>query len=279
MALKPSTNIEHWADIAKVWRELLGSPLRPHAEDIALFTKAINLWANRYARPPRALILGVTPEIYHLPWPRESTLLAVDHTQGMIDALWPGTPQQVICANWTDLPLKDNSYDIVLSDGGLSSLSYALIQQKLIPNLHRVLAGDGICVFRLYVPPEEQESPKDVFKDLFSAKIPDLNVFKLRLWMALQKDTAQGIELARVWEVLHQAVPDFSRLAEQLGWPLDHVLYLNTYRNRKQRFYFFSLNEIRHLFCHDPGGFSCKDISAPNYTFGENCPTVILHRL
>ena len=53
----------HWAEIARRWQQV-GPPLRPSVQDIAFYTRAI---ADITA--PRALILGVTPELYHLPWP------------------------------------------------------------------------------------------------------------------------------------------------------------------------------------------------------------------
>jgi hypothetical protein len=80
-------------------------------------------WIHHYGTP-RVLAFGVTPEIYRLRWPKGTNFLAVDHTQAMIGAVWPKTVQ---CTEWLALSLPKNSRDI--------------------------LSDNGMCIFRLYVPP------------------------------------------------------------------------------------------------------------------------------
>ena len=78
---------EHWSDTARLW-EQLGPPLRPSREDTEFVQSAIDAWAVG-KRAPRALILGVTPELYKLRWPAGADVLAMDHTQAMIDCVLP----------------------------------------------------------------------------------------------------------------------------------------------------------------------------------------------
>lgn len=267
----------HWQDIARLW-EQVGPPLRPSDQDIAFVKDAIGSWA-RDNGAPRALILGVTPELYHLPWPNGTDVLAVDHTQSMIDTIWPGPRNAVICADWTTMPLQTCSRNIVLCDGGVNLLAYPREHNQFVRTLHRVIASDGLCIFRLFIPPEERETSNEVLQDLLDAKIPNLNLLKLRLWMALHEDITKGIQLKQVWNAIHQVAPDFNRLASQIGWPVEHLLAINTYRNCSTRYYFIDLGDVCHLFCESPGGFTLEAVHVPTYELGEQCPTVVLRRI
>src|SRR5690606_18359058 len=125
----------------------LAPPLRPSSDDVAAYTEALR---GLDAPAPHALILGVTPELYRLPWRDGTTLLAVDSTQAMIDAVWPGDPAVAFRASWTSLPLPDASQHIVVCDGGLAMLRYPDQQRALATELRRVIAPDGLFVLRLY---------------------------------------------------------------------------------------------------------------------------------
>jgi SAM-dependent methyltransferase len=267
----------HWPNIARIWKQV-GPPLRPSLQDIAFLNDAIGSWV-RDNGAPRALILGVTPELYHLPWPNGTDVIAVDHTQGMIDDIWPGPRNAVICADWTTMPLQRGSRDIVLCDGGVHLLTYPHEHRKFVQTLHRVIASDGLCIFRLFIPPKEREEPDKILQDLLEAKISNLNLLKLRLGMALHEDITQGVQLKRVWDAIHHVAPDFNRLASLIGWPVEHLQAINTYRNCPTRYFFLSLDNVRHLFCENPGGFTFEAVHVPTYDLGERCPTVILRHI
>lgn len=263
----------HWLEIARRWHQV-GPPLRPCAQDIAYCTATVQRWAAAHGAP-RALILGVTPELYHLLWPVGTQLSAVDHTPSMIEAVWPGPRSAVLCANWTELPLDTASRDLVLCDGGLLQLSYPRDQQQLVRSLRRVLAPGGLCVFRLFVPPVRRETPEAVLRDLLDGGIANLNLLKLRLGMALQETGEGGVQLAHIWDVLRQAAPDFRQLAEQLGWPLDHLLVIDAYRDCSTRYHFLGVADVCRLFTEQPGGFSFATMNIPDYELGARCPTVV----
>ena len=76
---------DYWHNVAPQCK-LLGAPLRPATEDIGFCTAAIDAWVQSNGSP-RVLSLGVTPELYFLPWPKGTDLLAVDRTPSMIDAV------------------------------------------------------------------------------------------------------------------------------------------------------------------------------------------------
>jgi SAM-dependent methyltransferase len=266
----------HWPDIARLWQQV-GPPLRPSGQDIAILTGILSP-RGRDRGAPRALILGVTPELYSLPWPQGTDLVAADHTRGMIDVVWPGPRNAVVCADWTTLPFKDGSRDVVLCDGGIHLLSYPDSHWLFVRTLRRVVAAGGLCLFRLFIPPRRREAPGRVLDDLREGKIPNLNILKLRLGMSLQENVTRGTALGQVWNAVHEAAPDFERLASRIGWPLDHLLAINTYRNSEIRYHFLDLDEVRRLFCDDPGGFELVTIQVPTYELGDRCPTIVLRR-
>ena len=148
---------------------------------------------------------------------------------------------------------------------------------RFVATMRRILAPSGICVFRLFVPPAQRESIETVMSDLFEGQIPSLNILKLRLGMALQRDATEGVELACVWNELRRAAPDFTALAKRLGWSLPHLLAIDSYRNCAKRYHFLTVDDVTHFFC-DDGGFVCESISTPTYELGERCPTIVLRR-
>jgi SAM-dependent methyltransferase len=265
-----------WPEIARQWRQV-GPPLRPHAQDVDFVHKAV-LDEHRSGEPPRVLLLGVTPELYRLPWPPGTDVLAVDRTQAMIDLVWPGPSGSVRCADWLAMALPDASRDVVLCDGGLHLLAYPQEQRRLAGLLARVLCDGGLCILRLYVPPERREPPTAVLEDLLAGRVPDLNFLKLRLWMALLDDPAEGVELGAVWQAVHEVAPDPAALAARIGWPLDHVLAIDAYRGSRARYHFVTVDQALRTFCGAQGDFEPTDIWVPSYGLGEQCPTVVLQR-
>ena len=266
----------HWPEIARQWQQV-GPPLRPAEQDIGFCSDAVGEWI-RHRGAPRVLLLGVTPELYRLPWPTGTDFLAVDRTQAMIDTVWPGPREAVRCTDWLALALPDGSRDIVLCDGGLHLLAYPHEQQRLVRLLRAVLSDHGLCILRLYVPPPQRESPDTVLTDLLEGRIPNLNTLKLRLEMSLLEGAAAGVELGTVWRVVHEMAPDLAALASRIGWPVDHMLAINTYRGSTARYYFVTVDQVSELFCGSPGGFEVRRLSVPSYELGEQCPTIVLQR-
>jgi len=267
---------DRWPETARQWQQL-GPPLRPAAEDIGFYSDAVREWGG-HGGAPRVLLLGVTPELYRLPWPKGTDFLAADRTQAMIDNVWPGPPGAVQRTDWLALALPDSSRDFVLCDGGLPLLAYPEEQRRLVCLLRAVLSDQGLCVLRLYVPPPQRELPGAVLKDLLGGRIPNLNILKLRLSMSLQEEVAEGVELATVWHALHEAAPDLEGLASRIGWSVQHMLAINAYRGSTDRFYFATVDQVSDLFCKSPGGFEVRRLHVPSYELGERCPTIVLRR-
>ena len=266
----------HWERFSRNYY-LNVPPIRPSSEDLAYCWGIANEWIQKRGAP-RVLLLGVTPGLYHLPWPEGTDLLAVDHTQAMIDAVWPGPKEAALCADWLSMDLPEASRDIVLCDGGLHLLDYPTGQRALIRLLHRVLSEEGLCIFRLFALPSQRETPDVVIRDLLDGKISNLSVLKLRLFMSMQEDAENGVELGDVYDALIKAAPDLEALAVKIGWSKEHMLVINNYRGLKSVFHLLTLEQTIDLFCGDPGGFRVLKVLIPTYEPVRRCPTVALQR-
>jgi SAM-dependent methyltransferase len=267
---------EHWERFSRNYY-LNVPPIRPSLEDLAYCWGIANEWIQKRG-VPRVLLLGVTPGLYHLPWPKRTDLLAVDHTQAMIDAMWPGSKEAVLRADWVSMDLPKGSRDIVLCDGGLHLLDYPKGQHTLIRLLHRILSEEGLCIFRLFVLPSQRETPDVVIRDLLDGKISNLSILKLRLFMSMHEDAEDGVELGQVYDALIKAAPDLEALAVKIGWSKEHMLVINNYRGLKSIFHLLTLEQTIDLFCGDPGGFRVQRVLTPAYEPVRRCPTVALRR-
>lgn len=264
-----------WAKVARNWK-LHGPPLRPSPEDVRFSEEAVSAWRGQGA--PRVLLLGVTPELYRLPWQEGTDFLAVDRTMEVIEAVWPGPREAVRCENWLEMKLPAASRDIVLCDGGLNLLAYPEEQQQLASILREVLAEEGLCILRLFVRPAERETRDAVLADLMMGRIPNMNVLKLRLWAALQESPSQGVELDTVWRTVQGATGSLEELASRLGWPLEETLFINAYRDSTTRYWLGTVDEVAKIFCQEVGGFELASMHVPSYQCGRQCPTVVLRR-
>ena len=260
--------------MARSW-EQTGSPLRPSPEDVAAYHGMAREWMEQHG-PPRILLLGVTPEIFGIPWPPKHDFVAMDQTAAMIKHVWPGSAGQVVQANWLDLPLPSRSRDLVFCDGGLHLLDYPDGARKLIERLHDVVAPGGVCIFRFFVLPEKEESTEVVLSDLMEGRIPDLNVLKLRLGMAMQKSPEAGVRVHDVWTKLHRLAGDWDELADQLKWPRPHLRAIDAYFESRGCYHFISLEGAKKLF--SEGGFSFLGAHFSSYPLGERCPVVAFSR-
>ena len=249
--------------------------MRPVAQDLGFYWNSISEWIREQG-PPRVLLLGVTPELYTLPWPEGTDIMGVDYTQAMIDVHWKGPKEAVQNANWLSLNLPGGSRDIVLCDGGLHLLNYPQEQKKLLSILRSVLTDQGLCIFRLFARPSSPDTPEEVLRDFLNGRIINNNILKIRLSMALQRSPEEGVVLGDVYNKAREAVPDFKKLAAKIGWTIEHMMTINNYRELKSRFYYLTVDQTVELLCHEPGGFRVNRIQFPSYEPVERCPTIAL---
>jgi len=272
-----STPPGQWPEVARNW-QYIRSPLRPAPEDVHSFSLVIDSWTRHNPeRAPHALILGVTPELYTLPWPDPALLRAADRTQSMIDYVWPGPAEAAIHSDWLALDLADASLDLILCDGGLIMPDYPRGQQTLCHNISRMLAPGGLTAFRLYVPSPHPETVAEVFQALNEGSIPDLNCLKLRLGMAMQPSPEQGVALADVWVALReQAGSGWQELAARLGWRYDDLRIIDAYRDSLARYSFTTTDQAIALFRN--AGLEYLQTLSHSYTMGNQCPIIVFRK-
>lgn len=266
---------DHWNRHAQQW-QWIASPLRPAPEDIAFIENAVADWHRRQPVPAlHALLLGVTPEIARMPWPAGAQLVAIDRSQPMIEAVWPGdtAARRARLGEWTQLPLADASQHVVIGDGCFVLLSYPDAWRAAIAEARRVLREDGAFIMRFFTRPETRESLDEIIGDLTNGRIGNFHVFKWRLAMALHGALEDGVRLADIWDAWRAAATDPDALAAQLGWPREVVHTIDNYRGVATRYTFPTLAELRAALA---AAFSETDCFLPRYELGDRCPTLVL---
>ncbi len=263
---------EYWRSIAERWRHI-GPPLRPSEQDLFAFQSAL-----RASEVRTALILGVTPELERLNFPSSSTVYALDRTEGMIRAIWPGSLKRCVHGSWCEMPFAENVFDVIFCDGGFHLVERPLAQRNLVSQLARCLKPDGAFVLRLFSQPSTTETSQEVLEDLRSGRISTMNHLKMRLGMAMQRSSEEGVALREIWSTVDNAFPELTTLAQMLNWPLEQVVALNSYRDAPNRYYFSTTEETIAAIC-GVGEFRVESISVPTYALGDRCPTIRFRRI
>jgi Methyltransferase domain len=266
---------DHWNKNARQW-DLIGPPLRPAAEDIGILEREVARWQRGHQAPaPRALLLGMTPEIALMRWPPGTRLTAVDRSQAMIREVWPGAGagHGAICARWLDLPLPDGSQDIVIGDGCFSALETSDDYRALVRSMRRVITRHGRVLMRFFIRPETAEPVASVIDDLWRGSIGNFNVFKWRLAMALHGTLDEGVRLDDIWQAWRAAIPEPEQLASRLGWPLPVIRTVDVYHGVATRYTFPTLAEVRSIVAQ---AFAEEACVFPGYEMGDRCPTALL---
>ena len=262
-----------WEAHAAQW-SLIGSPLRPHAQDLAIAQRAIDGFASESRW--YALLLGVTRELACLRWPSGAALLAADLSAAMLDNEWrapAGCPSLAVRCRWQALPVTPGSVSVVLGDGSLSALPNVESVCAVLEQIAVALRPDGVFVLRAYTRPDTGESPWQVLDDLLGGKAYSIHVAKWRLAMALHGTRSSGVVLDRVWKVFRQAVPDSRSLAARTGWSVESIDTIDAYRGVRSRYLFPTLAELRGLLS---PWFEEVDCDFPTYELGDRCPTLTL---
>lgn len=269
-----------WQSFAVQWN-LLGSPLRPCAEDIRIIEEMFAAEPEVFGAGAknRAWLLGVTPEIAIADWPKEVELVAVERVQAMIDGVWPGDTdrRRAICADWQDVPFPDQSFDIAIGDGCLTHVGFPDGLSRLLASVHRCLRRDGYLMLRLFCRPDVAETPEAVIAALQSGAIGSFHVFKWRLAMAVQGTSdASDVVVDEVWRIWNAAGIDGYALAAARGWRPEEIGTIDLYRGSSARYNFMRFDQtIRHL---QLAGFDLLVTRRGHYELAECCPQVLLRK-
>lgn len=272
----PNEIIELWTKVTRRWN-WSEAPIRPNAQDIGFCIDAISKWMVE-GKSPRVLMLGVTPEFYHIPWPNGTDLIAVDSNPSMIENVWPGSPEQAYCMNWLDMDFAPASRDIVYSDAGLMWLTYPEGQLRLAAILNHIMADQGLVIFRLFAPPQQREPLTAIIADCLDGKIKNPSMFKLRLLLSFQENPVEGIEIGAAAREVFRIAPHLAINAPKVGWSVEQVLPPSIYKNSPTFVYLPTVDAVIDMFCHQVGGFEVRQVYHPDYDYGQHCPTIVLQR-
>ena len=78
---------EYWEALAGKWR--IVPPLAPSGDDVSYYEERVRDFTDRRDGVPLdALLLGVTPAIATMRWPRKTSLVAVDWSANMFRHIW-----------------------------------------------------------------------------------------------------------------------------------------------------------------------------------------------
>ena len=220
----------------------------------------------------RALLLGVTPAVASMRWPEPHSLVAVDASLPMVQAVWPNN-RPAVCGDWQRLPFAPGSYEVVIGDGSANCLRYPEGYRSFARAVSAVLSEQGVLILRCYIQPRERESLEAVVADL--PAIASFHHYKFRLLMALQQTPEQGIavhDVFRFWAGRHSGGQG---LPSGPGWEPSVVETIGHYRGAATVHTFPTLEELRAVMeeWFDEIGFSI-----PSYPLGERCPTIVWKR-
>lgn len=261
---------DQWSRAKEFWHRL-GPPLRPQNADILAISALLNGAPQRKERW-NILILGVTPEFAHYPWPEGSTVYALDQSQAMIDHVWPGKAEHAQLGDWCNMPFQSGIFDLVLCDGGLQLLS-AEKRAALKAEIHRVLSDSGIFIARTFGQQTQTLSLEDVVTGIDSGTITNLNELKVLVGTALQTTPATGVALADIWRTMKNKFGTWETLAQKLNQPLDLVTAIDSYKDNNSRMSFMDGQYLTRFFT-EQDEFATLDILTPSYAFGPYFQTV-----
>jgi hypothetical protein len=268
---------DHWQAHARQWSRI-GSPLRPHADDVAI----MQTWLAAHvpaARPARGLLLGVTPELFH---PAPHTTVAIDRERAMVDMLC--AQQQghsygsaAIQGNWLALPFAAATFDFAFGDGSFNLLRYPDDYCALFEQLQRVLRSEAPLMLRIFTAPDRGESSIAVIEAACERRIASFHACKWRLAMSLVAAHGDAnIEVAEIHREFERLAPDRAALARRTGWPRSAIDTIDAYRGSSAVYSFPRAEEWRTIAARHSVELAR---SQGRYELAERCPRVLCRLL
>ncbi|KAB2674613.1 MAG: hypothetical protein DVB31_01910 [Verrucomicrobia bacterium] len=265
----------HWDSLAVRW-ERIGPPLRPSAEDLAFVADAVSgLVPGIGHRGLRVLMLGVTPEYARYPWPPRSTLTAWERSESMIRNVWPGSvadAEHVARRDWLHPAGDRDDFDLVLGDAVLTQLSFPKDYAALCGNLREATRPGGRWMLRVCAGPKIPENPRRVLEDVRDGHLANINVFKLRMGMALCSTRGEhNVAVAEIWNAWDRACRSNPSLRAR--WSDRETATLEDYRDSGVVYSFPPLDEVLETLRRFA---RVERVCVPRYEFGDCCPTLLL---
>jgi hypothetical protein len=272
------TRDDIWAGIARNY-STFQSPFVPCAEDIGVYEGSAAARATVLEQIGlRAIILGVTPGIALMRWPVRSSVVAIEASQAVIDALWPGDvpgARTALCADWHDVPFPRGSTDFIVGDGALNTCRFPEQMHTLLGRIADLLAIDGVFAVRCYTQPRRREGVHDLLMSLIGGCRMTLDRFKLRLYLAAQQDSSDGVAVRDLAVTLDRYGITLQTMRDEFGWDSRAIQPISCWRASDAIYSFPTVEEVCALF---RGRFDQICIKYPSYELGDCCPLFILHR-
>lgn len=251
------------------------SPWMPSDEDGAIVLEATAAALAAAQPDANLLVLGVTPDLIALDWPRHVRLVAMDSSGGMIASAWqpnPSIPSRIICDWWQRMPLDDASIDVAVGDGSLNALPEFEDYPVVLEQVARVLRPGGLLAARCFLRLDPPETPEQVVALAMRGEFPTASAFRFRLALAIA-GAGGTIDLMEIPPVFSALVSDRDALAQATGWPRDDID--RTDRGSPVGISFPTETELRRMV--DPW-FEVQAFRHGHYTQAELAPTVVLER-
>ena len=170
-----SQAIAQFRGLAQHWAVLTDPPFRPSKEEISIYDK----WLGRLAghNPSKTLVFGSTPELRDLGLKRKAYVTAVDISPAMMQAMTflmkeDQGREELLNANWLEVPREDSSYDIAMGDNYLNMVHRSQVV-PLIEETWRLLKPGGhlITAFMMLVPAEKRKPAEELVSDYESGRL------------------------------------------------------------------------------------------------------------
>ncbi|TXI73459.1 MAG: hypothetical protein E6Q49_04540 [Limnohabitans sp.] len=266
-----------WVRHSQQWSRV-GPPLKPSAEDADITLRALTPDMAIQTGPCRVVVLGVTPELVGLPWPRHVQLFAFDHSARMIADVWspnPSVPSFVQEADWRSLPLDSSSVHAAVGDGSLNALPGFDVYGLVLRELHRVMAPDALLVLRCFIRPEQAEDLPAIQEAVEAGAVGSFHALKWRLAMSLAAATDGCVAVADIHAAFESLFPDRSKLSNITGWAQAQIDTIDAYRAAPTRYTFPTLQGMR-AYC--APWFDVQAVQYAHYELAERCPTLTFRR-
>ena len=246
-------------------------PLLPSSADLAAHEAALALGST----PLNVLMLGVTPAVYRLPWPPHSAIQAVDRSLPMIEHVWPGPVGSAEVGEWTHLPFPAERFDRVISDGGMTFLGPASIDE-LRTEVARVLRPDGLFVTRVYVW-NQSETLDRLIDDVERGALSTANEMRIRSWSALQTSLDVGIPLSTAFDALLARMGSIETLVERSGLAAEQFVPFLATAGSTLRYTMWPTHDIIAAWT-SHGDFEHVSTTIPGHQLGSLCPVLAFRR-
>ena len=269
-------NIKVWAEQSDRWKHV-GLPTRPSAEDGEFLINSALAFLDPSHSINKVVVLGVTPEIVALDWPKNVVIDAFDISRSMIESVWAPNPKNmshVHQSNWKSLPLEDESIPLVVGDGCLTALNGIEEAQSLFKEMHRILCYEGAIMMRCFVRPLFRENLSAVVDDAINGKIQNFGTLKWRLAMALSEYDGR-VRPKLIYQEFLRCFPNVQALLDVTGWSLLSIDTIKSYDSMDSFFTFPSLEEVNAV---SKQWFTIEQVFEGSYELAERCPTIIFKK-